>query len=132
MTNKSSLARAAAKFLAGKSAREIRRLTRKAAATGRVRRPRRFTATHHWQQWEVELLGRVTDVEAAKLVGRSLNAAKIKRVRLRRLLRPPSPRRSWSKAEEKWLGAPPDEEGSGSREPPPASSCGAAGSGIPS
>jgi hypothetical protein len=47
----------------------------KVAWVGERRPPR-------WTEKDIQLLGKVTDAEAAKILGRSVNSVKLKRIRL--------------------------------------------------
>src|SRR6266498_2691534 len=90
-----ALAEAARKYASGKSRRELERLLAKRVVG--IRRPRGplLQGSNKWQEWELELLGKLPDRDVAKLTGRTRLAVEAKRQKLR-LLRRASPSPPWT------------------------------------
>jgi hypothetical protein len=105
-----ALSAAAKRFFATKSKRDLNRLiaARQIDAYAKKRKGRRLTASNAWQSWELDLLGAVTDLEVARITGRTHKAVSSKRISLRILAR--GPYLFWRKNEEALLGAMPDRE----------------------
>src|SRR5437870_3319927 len=81
-TASGSLSKAAKKYLASKSRREIERLLREKAKKRRRGRVRR--AFNPWEKWELALLGTAPDGELAQKLGRSRSAVHRQRLNLGR------------------------------------------------
>src|SRR5260221_4627031 len=104
----SSLAKAAEKFLVGKSRREVERLLARKAGP-EVRKRRILSASNKWQEWELALLGRLPDREVVKRTGRSRGAVESKR-RESGFLTRAAPDPPWTPDEIALLGKLPDKE----------------------
>jgi hypothetical protein len=77
------LDRMARAFLDSKSEREKARLVAHRGTPKREKRQRRFKSNRYWQEWEIEVLGKFPDREAAQKTGRTLLAVSTKRVELK-------------------------------------------------
>lgn len=91
-----------------RSQRELTRLLGRAGQKSlKGKDGRRLRAAKFWQQWEIELLGKVPDAEVAKRTGRTRSAIQVKREKLRILY---MRMRDWPENELRLLGKHSDRE----------------------
>src|SRR5579863_8507863 len=77
------LSRATAKYVAGKSRRDMERLTvRRGTVHDRRRKGRRLRASNRFQEWEIALLGTAPDPVIARQIGRAPSSVACKRRKL--------------------------------------------------
>src|SRR5260370_11487588 len=105
---KSPLAKVARKFAASRSEKELRRLVgRRGSFEGKRLSGRRLRASNAWRRWEIELLGRCKDAEAARQLGRSVRSIIRRRLQLHIGIFEPE-QRPWKHEHELLLGTMPD------------------------
>src|SRR5438270_389421 len=109
LSRKKSVAEAARRFLASKSESEASRLLGRRTLPGTKQPAKRWlTASNRWEKWEIRLLGKHTDLEVARQIGRSYDAVQVKRLILRiPIFEPKHP--PWSRQDDLLLGTMRDE-----------------------
>src|SRR3989442_1088424 len=82
-----SLASLALTYMASKTVRQMRRLVVRRSVNGQRAKPgcrlKRKRGWRGWQEWELELLGKMPDRDAARETGRTLSAISSRRVELK-------------------------------------------------
>ncbi len=106
------LVKAAQRYLAKKSPRDLFRILRQRAVAREKRRGRLLRVSKWWEKWEIELLGKHSDEEVARQTGRLVSAVNKKRRKLRILMHN-GPVKRWNDWDRNLLGKCPDKEVAG-------------------
>lgn len=105
-TSHDSLANAAARYIATKSARVAGRILGRRSLSAKRRKGKVLLRFNPWENWEIRLLGKMMDKEVAGRTGRSASAV----MHMRQFLKIPAfwPHLRWHPDEDALLGKLPD------------------------